>query len=153
MAPDQWVGGRIAMTPFEGIQTRQRYRQLPDTFYSHVRPTPLRGDVRLVHFNEALAREMGLPPDSAQAWTGVGAGCALVEGMEPVAMKYTGHQFGMYNPELGDGRGLLLWETVGPDGTRWDCFSASDAKAAVNRTAQCIRPASRRTGTQGHAQY
>ena len=40
--------------------------------------------------------------------------------MDPVAMKYTGHQFGMYNPDLGDGRGLLLWETVGPDGRRWD---------------------------------
>lgn len=104
------------MATFDGITTRQRHLELPATFYSHVRPTPLRGDVRLVHFNEDLARDMGLSVQSPEAWTDIGAGRALPEGMNPVAMKYTGHQFGMYNPDLGDGRGLLLWETEGPDG-------------------------------------
>ncbi|MFL1404541.1 protein adenylyltransferase SelO [Marinobacter sp. M1N3S26] len=104
------------MTSFDGIKTRPRYLELPDTFFSHVRPTPLRGDVRLVHFNEELAREMGVSVDAPEDWVDIGAGRALMEGMNPVAMKYTGHQFGMYNPDLGDGRGLLLWETEGPDG-------------------------------------
>ena len=39
------------MTNFDGITNRQCYLELPATFYSHVQPTPLRGDVRLVHFN------------------------------------------------------------------------------------------------------
>lgn len=104
------------MATFSGIHTRQRYLELPDTFFSHVRPTPLRGDIRLVHFNTELAREMGLSAEAPEEWTDIAAGCALLEGMSPVAMKYTGHQFGMYNPDLGDGRGLLLWETEGPDG-------------------------------------
>ncbi|WP_328185526.1 protein adenylyltransferase SelO [Marinobacter sp. OP 3.4] len=104
------------MTSSDGIKTRPRYLELPDTFFSHVRPTPLRGDVRLVHFNGELAREMGLSVNTPEDWTDIGAGRALLEGMNPVAMKYTGHQFGMYNPDLGDGRGLLLWETEGPDG-------------------------------------
>ncbi len=30
------------------------------------------------------------------------------EQFSPVAMKYAGHQFGSYNPDLGDGRGLLM---------------------------------------------
>jgi len=35
-------------------------------------------------------------------------------------MKYTGHQFGVYNPDLGDGRGLLLGEVVNARSERWD---------------------------------
>src|SRR5690554_7411965 len=108
------------MTAFSGIRTSRRFLQLPATFYSHVQPTPMRGKVELVHFNRDLAQEMGLSADDAGEWTDIVAGRALLEGMEPVAMKYTGHQFGMYNPELGDGRGLLLWETQGPDGRIYD---------------------------------
>jgi len=102
-----------------GVRIEHRYLELPDSFYSRVRPTPLKGASMAV-FNHELAAEMGFQAGSADDWTGVGAGTELLEGMDPVAMKYTGHQFGVYNPELGDGRGLLLWETVGPDGRRWD---------------------------------
>lgn len=33
---------------------------------------------------------------------------------EPLAMRYHGHQFGQYNPELGDGRGFLYAQVVDP---------------------------------------
>ncbi|WP_339768046.1 YdiU family protein [uncultured Paraglaciecola sp.] len=36
------------------------------------------------------------------------------------AQKYGGHQFGGWNPDLGDGRGLLLGETLDKNGQRWD---------------------------------
>ncbi|MBW7472480.1 protein adenylyltransferase SelO [Marinobacter sp. F4218] len=101
------------------FRVEHRYLELPDSFYTRVRPSPLRAP-RMVCFNEGLADQMGFHTDNPEEWTRVGAGAELLEGMDPVAMKYTGHQFGMYNPELGDGRGLLLWETVGPDGRRWD---------------------------------
>lgn len=74
----------------------------------------------MVCFNTDLAADMGFHIGDAEQWTAIGAGRELLEGMDPVAMKYTGHQFGMYNPDLGDGRGLLLWETIGPDNRRWD---------------------------------
>nr|WP_207308740.1 YdiU family protein [Marinobacter caseinilyticus] len=96
-----------------------QYLNLPDAFYSRVQPNPLKGG-RMVCFNHDLATEMGFHTDNPEDWTAVGTGQALLEGMDPVAMKYTGHQFGMYNPDLGDGRGLLLWETIGPDNRRWD---------------------------------
>ncbi|MCL7943994.1 protein adenylyltransferase SelO [Marinobacter sp. ATCH36] len=101
------------------FKVEHRYLELPDSFYTRVQPTPLKA-ARMVCFNHDLAREMGFHSENPEEWTGVGAGTELLEGMDPVAMKYTGHQFGMYNPDLGDGRGLLLWETVGPDGRRWD---------------------------------
>lgn len=102
-----------------GFRVEHRYLELPDSFYTRVHPSPLQSP-RMVCFNATLADDMGFHTDNPEDWTQVGAGAELLEGMDPVAMKYTGHQFGMYNPELGDGRGLLLWETVGPDGRRWD---------------------------------
>lgn len=36
------------------------------------------------------------------------AGNSMPAGVEPVATAYAGHQFGYYNPALGDGRALLL---------------------------------------------
>lgn len=107
-----------SMTP-DTFRIEHRYLELPDSFYTAQPPKPVSG-ARVVCFNHKLADTMGFHVRNEQDWAGVGAGRELLEGMEPVAMKYTGHQFGMYNPELGDGRGLLLWETVGPDGTRWD---------------------------------
>ena len=35
-------------------------------------------------------------------------------------MVYSGHQFGSYNPRLGDGRGLLLGEVINQAGEHWD---------------------------------
>ena len=101
------------------FRVEHRYLELPDSFYTRVQPTPLK-DAKMACFNHKLAQEMGFHATNEADWAKIGGGTELLEGMDPVAMKYTGHQFGMYNPELGDGRGLLLWETVGPDGRRWD---------------------------------
>jgi hypothetical protein len=40
--------------------------------------------------------------------------------MEPLAMLYSGHQFGVYVPQLGDGRAILLGEATNQRGERWD---------------------------------
>ncbi|HTN33376.1 MAG TPA: YdiU family protein [Marinobacter sp.] len=101
------------------FRVEHQYLQLPESFYTRVQPSPLR-DAKMVCFNHKLAETMGFQAYSEDDWTQIGAGAELLEGMDPIAMKYTGHQFGIYNPELGDGRGLLLWETIGPDGNRWD---------------------------------
>ena len=47
-------------------------------------------------------------------------GQALPDGVPPVAQAYAGHQFGIYQPRLGDGRALLLGEVVDRDGQRRD---------------------------------
>ncbi|MEX0605064.1 MAG: YdiU family protein [Marinobacter sp.] len=107
------------MDALNNFRIEHRYLELPAAFYSRVQPTPLKNP-RLVCFNSALAREMGFHTDNPEEWAALGAGQTLLDGMDPVAMKYTGHQFGTYNPDLGDGRGLLLWETIGPDQRRWD---------------------------------
>jgi serine/tyrosine/threonine adenylyltransferase len=48
------------------------------------------------------------------------SGYELIEGAEPLAMAYAGHQFGHFVPQLGDGRAILLGEIIGRDGIRYD---------------------------------
>ncbi|MGY1736204.1 protein adenylyltransferase SelO [Geodermatophilus sp. SYSU D00684] len=75
-------------------------------------------DPRLLVLNEPLAAELGLDPEALRGPAGVGllTGTVVPEGARPVAQAYAGHQFGYYNPRLGDGRALLLGELPGADG-------------------------------------
>jgi uncharacterized protein YdiU (UPF0061 family) len=75
-------------------------------------------DPRLLVLNEPLAAELGLDPAALRSDAGVRllTGTAVPDGASPVAQAYAGHQFGGYNPRLGDGRALLLGELTGPGG-------------------------------------
>jgi len=95
------------------------YARLPDAFHSAQPPTPVRAP-RLVAFNADLARLMGISAGDVAEMADVFAGNALPNGAAPIAQLYSGHQFGQYNPQLGDGRAVLLGETVGLDGQRRD---------------------------------
>jgi hypothetical protein len=83
-----------------------RYSQLPGHFYSRIQLEPLH-DARLLHQHSGLLAELGLSL-SAESLLHLTSGQTLPEGCEPLAQKYTGHQFGYYNPDLGDGRGALI---------------------------------------------
>lgn len=87
----------------------RRYQRLPDTCYRRVRPTPL-PDPYWLAVNRPLARELGLSlePDPAHPDLALFSGNALPPGCQPLATRYAGHQFGVYVPQLGDGRALLL---------------------------------------------
>ncbi|MCL0251537.1 protein adenylyltransferase SelO family protein, partial [Escherichia coli] len=83
-------------------------------------PTPLAGG-RLLYHNAPLAASMGL--DSAliaDKGHAVWHGAALLPGMQPLAQVYSGHQFGVWAGQLGDGRGILLGEQQLADGRRYD---------------------------------
>ncbi len=95
------------------------YAGLPDAFFSRQAPVPVRAPT-LIAFNEDLARLLQISPGEAQEMAEVFAGNALPNGAEPLAQLYSGHQFGTYNPQLGDGRAVLLGETIGADGVRRD---------------------------------
>jgi uncharacterized protein YdiU (UPF0061 family) len=75
-------------------------------------------DPRLLVVNEPLAVELGFDPASLRTPEGLRllVGNHVPSGATPVAQAYAGHQFGGYNPRLGDGRALLLGELIGADG-------------------------------------
>ena len=77
---------------------------------------------RLLALNEGLAAELGLDPARLSAPEGIGflVGTNLPDSAVPVAQAYAGHQFGGFNPSLGDGRALLLGEVIDADGRRRD---------------------------------
>ena len=77
---------------------------------------------RLLALNEGLAAELGLDPARLSAPEGIGflVGTDLPDSAVPVAQAYAGHQFGGFNPSLGDGRALLLGEVIDADGRRRD---------------------------------
>lgn len=95
------------------------YARLPDGFYSRLAPTPVH-QPDLIAFNEPLADSLGIKAGDKAELARVFAGNSLPEGASPLAQLYAGHQFGHFNPQLGDGRALLLGEVVDRDGHRRD---------------------------------
>ena len=94
--------------------------ELPD-FYTPLAPTPLK-NARLIWHNAPLAQTLGIaealfhPAQGAGVWGGE----TLLPGMSPLAQVYSGHQFGAWAGQLGDGRGILLAEQQLSDGRRLD---------------------------------
>lgn len=100
---------------------RSSYAQLPERFFSRIAPTPV-AKPRLIAFNRPLAAQLGLDAgglDEAEL-AGVFGGNVPVQGSEPIAMAYAGHQFGQFVPQLGDGRAILLGEERDRSGVRRD---------------------------------
>ncbi|HKA06266.1 MAG TPA: YdiU family protein [Gemmataceae bacterium] len=110
------------------------YARLPAAFYQRVEPTPV-PDPYLVAFNPDAARLIDLDPAEAQKADFVEyfAGNKLLPGSEPVAMKYAGHQFGSWVPQLGDGRAILLGEVKNAAGERWDLHLKGAGKTMFSR--------------------
>ncbi|KIC42958.1 hypothetical protein RA27_06440 [Ruegeria sp. ANG-R] len=102
------------MIPFDNS-----YARLPDTFFARQAPVPVRAP-SLVAFNADLARLLRISPGDLEEMAQAFAGNTVPDGAQPLAQLYSGHQFGTYNPQLGDGRAVLLGETVGTDGIRRD---------------------------------
>lgn len=103
------------------IEFERTYSRLPSHFY-HLQHYQGLKDPYLISLNTELADRLGLDlcsTDKQQLVNHFGGGLAFNESAS-LAMKYTGHQFGIYNPDLGDGRGLLLGEFRDGDGELWD---------------------------------
>ena len=53
----------------------------------------------------------------------------------PLALCYHGHQFGHYNPDLGDGRGFLFAQLHADDGRILDLGTKGSGQTPFSRTA------------------
>ena len=97
------------------------YSRLPDAFFARTKPTPVSAP-EMIQLNHELASELGIDTSRLDASEGLAilAGNQLAEGSEPLAMAYSGHQFGGFSPQLGDGRAILLGEVVGKENVRYD---------------------------------
>ncbi len=89
----------------------------------------------LLFFNRTLAWELGLELAHLPRHTlaDMFSGNALPEGAEPIAQAYAGHQFGQFNPQLGDGRALLIGEVIDRRGRRRDLALKGSGRTPFSR--------------------
>lgn len=97
------------------------YARLPEGFFAAVEPTPVSAPT-MIRLNHELAEQLGINVDRLDSpeGTAVLAGNQVADGSDPIAMAYSGHQFGGFSPQLGDGRAILIGEIIGTDGVRRD---------------------------------
>jgi len=102
-------------------ETGPQRREVRAAAWSSVLPTPVAAPTLLAHWPE-VATMLGLPGDllASEAFAEVFGGNALLDGMQPWAANYGGHQFGHWAGQLGDGRAISLGELVAPDGGHWE---------------------------------
>ena len=119
--------------PDAGWKFENSYARLPEAFFVRLNPIPVRTP-KLVVFNAALAKSLGLDPDALKGNEGaaVFSGNRLPEGAEPLAQAYAGHQFGFFTM-LGDGRAILLGEQVTPKGERFDIQYKGSGRTPFSR--------------------
>jgi len=105
----------------EQLRFSNSFARLPGHFHSRVLPTPL-GSPYLIHFNPHAAALIDLDPAEAERadFPVIFNGGKLLQGSEPLAMLYAGHQFGQYVTQLGDGRAIILAEVMTAQGERWE---------------------------------
>lgn len=85
--------------------------------------------------NQRWAEAVGLGDLSDEAWLAHFGQFQPLPGnlQQPLAMRYHGHQFGTYNPELGDGRGFLFAQLRDPAGRLLDLGTKGSGQTPWSR--------------------
>ncbi|MEM1380076.1 MAG: YdiU family protein [Pseudomonadota bacterium] len=86
--------------------------------------------------NDRAADEVGLGTLSDEDWLAHFAQFTpLADNLPgPMAMAYHGHQFQVYNPDIGDGRGFLFAQLEGADGRLMDLGTKGSGQTPFSRT-------------------
>ncbi|GAB4263911.1 MAG: YdiU family protein [Methylomicrobium sp.] len=122
---------KLAAFPFRFDNS---YARLPERFFARLDPTPVTKP-RLIKINTALAEAIGVDLSSLDENTAAAifSGNTVPDGAEPIAMAYAGHQFGHIVPQLGDGRAILLGETLDAENKHWDIHLKGSGQTPFSR--------------------
>ncbi len=101
-----------ASIPFENS-----FASLPPAYYTRLMPTPLPAPY-LVALSPSAAQLIGVEPAMLATEEGIATlvGNRVAERSQPLAAVYSGHQFGVWAGQLGDGRAILLGDIATPAG-------------------------------------
>lgn len=105
-----------------GLALENHYARLPGEFYTKMPAERVGETLALLHVNPAAAPLIGLDPSAFAdpEFVRVFSGHAPLGDFEPLAMAYSGHQFGAWAGQLGDGRALLIGQARNVKGELWD---------------------------------
>lgn len=111
--------------------------KLADKFYSRVQPTAFKSESYLIHFNHEAAKLLDLNPTESNTanFTDIFSGQKIHKQSDPLAMLYSGHQFGHYVEQLGDGRAIMLGETTNQLGQKWEMQLKGSGVTPYSRNA------------------
>jgi serine/tyrosine/threonine adenylyltransferase len=89
----------------------------------------------LRHRHDRAAASVGLDHLNAQVWQAHFHRFEALPGNlpEPLALRYHGHQFGTYNPDLGDGRGFLFAQVRDASGRLLDLSTKGSGQTPWSR--------------------
>jgi uncharacterized protein YdiU (UPF0061 family) len=98
------------------LRWQHGFAALGTRFFAPMQATPLPAPYWVGH-NAALGAQLGLPPGWAQSdeWLQALTGNTVLPGSKPLASVYSGHQFGSWAGQLGDGRAILLGQAQGQE--------------------------------------
>ena len=108
------------------------FTQLSTGFFAEQAPSALPRPYEIA-LNPDLAGELNLQLDASLL--DILAGNAVPPQLTPVAAVYAGHQFGVYVPQLGDGRALLLGEVTDRHGQRHELQLKGAGRTPFSRGA------------------
>jgi len=99
------------------LQVANSFAELPSAFHTFLQPQPL-NEPRLLHANTEVAALLGLSAAALQQpeFLQLVSGQRPLPGGRTLAAVYSGHQFGVWAGQLGDGRAHLLGEVLTPAG-------------------------------------
>ncbi len=104
----------------DALQVANSFAELPREFHTFLEPQPLKS-ARLLHANTEVAALLGLDAATLRSpeFLELVSGQRPLPGGRTLAAVYSGHQFGMWAGQLGDGRAHLLGEILTPHGS-WE---------------------------------
>lgn len=108
------------------------FAELPEAFFTALTPEPVSAPA-LLAFNDGLADDLGITSGTDAELAQVFAGNHIPDGATPLAQLYAGHQFGQFNPQLGDGRAILLGEVIDHHGQRRDIQLKGSGRTPYSR--------------------
>ena len=120
------------MSTLHSLNFDNTFARLDSKLFTHVAPQAIYAP-HVVHFNPQVAQLLDLETSNNSDLATYFSGAMPLPNSQPLAMTYSGHQFGQYNPQLGDGRGLLLGEVVNSKGERWDIHLKGAGKTPYSR--------------------
>jgi len=99
------------MKTLENLNLSNSFAKLGAEFFQEKSPDPVSNPYLIDSNPSAIGLiELKLTEIKRNEFLEYFSGNRLLPNSKPLAMAYSGHQFGSYNPRLGDGRGLLLGE-------------------------------------------
>jgi uncharacterized protein YdiU (UPF0061 family) len=111
------------------------FARLGQDFFTALPAERIGAAPRLLHANPAAAALIDLDPAifADPGFTAAMAGHVKLEGFAPLAQVYSGHQFGVWAGQLGDGRALLIGQVRNRKGELWDIQLKGAGKTPYSR--------------------